>query len=183
MNTEIAGESDVIPEKSSKKGFLNFIKNNKTLTIVFFALVLVAAVWFWKNQEVSAIKAASEKQFSENQNEALKLFAKPYVWAIRKELLTKNFQEINLYASDMIHENNFQTIMVSDVNGIVISSTEKKAEGQDIRTLMKPEYLDIESTTVNMINDSLVILNSPIMGFNAKLGMLTIYKKVEKLKF
>jgi hypothetical protein len=53
----------------------------------------------------------------------LKLLAKPYVWAIRTEIMKGNIEAVNLYANDMVKEKNFQTITVVDDKGAVISST------------------------------------------------------------
>lgn len=183
MNTEIKNETESKPISTNKGSFWNVIRNNKIATIFLISLLVILIIWFWKNHQIDNIKESSQKQFAEKQSEALKLFSKPYVWAVRKEMLTKNYQQINLYASDMIHEKGFQSIMVSDAEGIVISSTEKKSEGQQINTIVKPEYLSADSSTINNINDSIMILNSPIMGFNSRLGVLTIYKKIQKINF
>lgn len=171
------------PVTPKYKSFGDFIAKNKMLTAFLIALIAIAVIWFWKNYQIEKIKDASQKQYAEKQYEALKLLAKPYVWAVRKEMLTKNYQQINLYAADMIHEKNFQSIMVSDADGLIISSTEKKSEGQNIKSFVNPDYLSADSATINKINDSVVVINSPIMGFNNRLGTLTIYKKMVAIKY
>lgn len=183
MNTEIKNETVAKPASNNKKNLWDVIKNNKIATIILISFLAIIIIWFWKNKQIDNLKESSQKQFAEKQYEALKLFSKPYVWAVRKEMLTKNYQQINLYASDMIHEKGFQSIMVSDAEGIVISSTEKKSEGQQLNTIVKPEYLSADSATINNINDSIMILNAPIMGFNSRLGVLTIYKRIQKINF
>lgn len=194
MNEEITNDQTTSQASENKKGFVHFIKTKLTLSLLFLAIIAIVIIWFWKNhqinnvkessqQQINNVKETSQTQFTEKQSETLKLFAKPYVWAVRKEMLIKNYQQVNLYASDMIHENNFQSIMISDAEGIIISSTDKKFEGQQLKTIVKPEYLSSDSTTIHQVNDSLIILNSPIMGFNSKLGVLTVYRKIDKLKF
>ncbi|NJO24530.1 MAG: hypothetical protein HC867_00260 [Bacteroidia bacterium] len=69
---------------------------------------------------------------------------------------------------------NFQSIMVSDADGLIISSTEKKSEGQNISSFVSTTFLAADSATINKLNDSVVVINSPIMGFNSRLGTLTV---------
>ena len=62
--------------------------------------------------------------------------------------------------------------MLVDTKNIIVSSTNKKYEGKDYLTVGTAYYLNIDSAVVNKVNDSLLVLASPVMSFNSKLGTL-----------
>ncbi len=174
-----------IPKGSAKKIIL---------IIILVAVILIAAIWIWKNSQISNIReeASHEKQMIQDRaktliinshKEHLKLLVKPYVWAVRSELMQGNINQVNLYANEMVKEKNFQNIVVANNKGIIISSTNKKNEGKDFTSVGKPEYLSADTTIVEKINDSLLVVSSPIMGFNNKLGTLMINYKIQQPDF
>lgn len=174
-----------IPKGSAKKIIL---------IIILVAVILIAAIWIWKNSQISNIReeASHEKQMIQDRaktliinshKEHLKLLVKPYVWAVRSELMQGNINQVNLYANEMVKEKNFQNIVVANNKGIIISSTNKKNEGKDFTSVGKPEYSSADTTIVEKINDSLLVVSSPIMGFNNKLGTLMINYKIQQPDF
>ncbi len=148
-------------------------------------IVLFGAMFIWKSVQVSSLKkeqaekeAALRQEFntlySQQSANYLRRLAKPYVWALRTEMLQGNYRQVNLYNNDMVKERNFLSVMVADTKGIIASSTDKRLEGKSFSSLQRGDYLSADSTVVNKINDSLLIMASPIMSFNSKLGTLII---------
>lgn len=178
----------------SPHGSGNIAKGNAKkiiLIITVAAIILLAGLWIWKNSQISSLheEADREKQMLEDRaktliaqshKEHMKLLAKPYVWAVRSELLKGNINQVNLYANEMVKEKNFQSIIVANDKGVIISSTNKKNEGKEFTSVGKPQYLASDTTIVENINDSLLIMSSPIMGFNNKLGTLMITYKMQQ---
>ena len=113
----------------------------------------------------------------------LKLLAKPYVWAIRTEMMKGNINQVNLYANDMVKQRNFQSIVVTNDKGVIVSSTDKKLEGKDISALDPQVNVNADSTVVTQTNDSELVMSSPIMGFNSRLGTLMIRYSPKKPVF
>ena len=157
--------------------------SKKLLITIGVALLLLITVWIWKSIEISNIrsKAASDYQALKEQaikgivsskEEQLKLLTKPYVWAVRTEMMKGNINQINLYALDLIKEKNFQRIAIANDSGIIVSSTDKKDEGQSFTTIGDATALTNNDTLVENIGDSMLIVTSPIMGFNKRLGTL-----------
>lgn len=166
----------------------------KILIIVLVAVVLLAALWIWKNTEINNEQKEAEREkqilqerasalITNTHKEHLKLLAKPYVWAVRSELLKGNINQVNLYANEMVKEKNFQSIVVANDKGVIISSTNKKNEGQPFSSLGKPNYLTSDTTIVENINDSILVMSSPVMGFNDRLGTMMITYKVKRPEF
>lgn len=57
---------------------------------------------------------------------------------------------------------------------MVISSTNKKEEGKEFVTAGKINYLASDTTMFENMNDSLLIMSSPVMGFNNRIGTLIV---------
>lgn len=98
-------------------------------------------------------------------------------------MMRVNINQVNLFANDMVKEKNFQRIAVANDKGIIISSTNKKDEGQPFSTVGTDAALSSNNTSVENVNDSILIMTSPIMGFNNRLGTLLIKYVIQKPDF
>ena len=162
--------------------------------IVIVGLVLLAGIWIWKSIQINNIRkqAATEQQDIQEQatNQIrqthemhLKSLAKPFVWAVRTEMLQNNLSQVNLYVNDMVKEKNFQKIVIANDKGTVILSTNKKEEGKEFGSIGNAAYLSSNNTKIDNINDSTMVVSSPIMGFNNRLGTLMITYAVQRPTF
>lgn len=168
-------------------------KNKKPILItVIIGLVLISAVWIWKSIEVSNLtkKAETEKaalireanlQIMQVHGEHLRLLAKPFVWALRTEMLQGNMNQVNLYMSDMVKEPNIQQIIVANDKGIVVASTNKKDEKQPFSSVAKGAGITSNEIKIDT-SGSMIVMTSPIMGFNSRLGTLLIRYAVPETK-
>ncbi|MEJ7827362.1 MAG: hypothetical protein WKF91_04185 [Segetibacter sp.] len=170
------------------------ISKKTMLMIIVVAVILLAIIWIWKeielnkqrneaNNKMQMLQEKTVGQLANNHTQHLKLLAKPYVWAIRNELLRGNINQVNVYANEMVKEKNFQSIVVANDKGVIISSTNKKNEGKQFATVGKPNYISSDTTIVENINDTVLVMSSPIMGFNNRLGTLMVTYKVERPDF
>ena len=98
-------------------------------------------------------------------------------------MMSNNVNQINLYAKEMIKEKNILSIMVLNATGKIICSTNQKWEGRDFSTIGNASYLQSDSTIVDNINDSILIMSSPVMGFNNRLGTLIVNYSLSPLEF
>lgn len=159
--------------------------NKKILITIGIAMLLLLTIWIWKNTEIKNIKskAASDYQslkelaikgIISSKEEQLKLLAKPYVWAVRTEMMKGNINQVNLYALDLIKEKDLLRIAIANDSGIIVSSTDKKDEGKSFTLIGKAAILTNDNTFVENAGDSVLTVVSPIMGFNSRLGTLFI---------
>lgn len=176
---------------TSNPGFVS--KKTYVITIVV-GLVLLVAFWIWsyfeansaqKKAEVQkqSLKEQAHKQLLLAHEDHLRLLSLPFVWAVRTEMLQGNMSQVNLYMNEMVRKKNFQNIAVIDNKGIIKSSTNKKNEGRPFGEIERSTNLEIDDTNVNNVGDSILILTSPIMGFNNKLGTLYLKYAMPKLTF
>ncbi|HSU51923.1 MAG TPA: hypothetical protein VLJ41_15060 [Segetibacter sp.] len=166
-------------------------KRNTMLIAALVILALFAGLWIWKSVQISnikkdsaerqqALKQRADEVLMEAEMKYMKLIAKPYVWAIRTEMMRGNIDAVNLYANDMVKEKNFQSIMVADDKGTIISSTDKKLEGKDFSSVGKSAYLTADSTIIDQVNKSTLMVSSPVMGFNKRIGTLVFNYTIQK---
>jgi len=155
------------------------------LISILVALILLAGIWIWKNLEVQrvkneaiaeivSLKKQSKNQMIQSHQEHLKLLVKPFVWAVRTEMIQGNMSQVNLFVADMVKEKNVQKIAISNSKGMIISSTNKKDEGKNFSSIGTSRLLTTNNTTIENQRDSVLIITSPIMGFNNRLGTLLI---------
>jgi hypothetical protein len=73
--------------------------------------------------------------------------------------------------------------VVANDKGQIISSTNKKFEGQPFTSIDKDTHLFSNSTGVANTNDSIFVVSSPIVGFNNKPGTLMFTYAVPNVNF
>ncbi|MDQ6608905.1 MAG: hypothetical protein M3Y85_03690 [Bacteroidota bacterium] len=153
------------------------------LIAVGAVIVIIGALVIWRIVEGNrfkkeyavkeeSIKSQARAQLVATSERHLKLLAKPYTWAVRTALLQSNLVQVNEYANDIVKEKNVISVMVVDTKNTVVSSTNKKYEGKDYLSFGQANYLSVDSATVNKVNDSLLVLTSPVMSFNNRLGTI-----------
>lgn len=174
--------------KVGKKNLLSkvyFLTGKQLLIAGGFIVVLVASLLVWKvvqdnnrekrfTEKLAQLRAQAANHYADATKMHLGLLAKPYAWAIRTELLQSNIKQINQYANDIVREKNFISAMVINDKGVVVSSTDKKFEGKEYALFGSVKHLAIDSTKVEIINDSLALVASPVMSFNSKLGTIIL---------
>lgn len=160
----------------SNSGFWVLIKKHSTITAVIIGLMVVIIVYLWKDMEIANQKTKIEKvaktQIHENQQELLKLVAKPFVWSIRTEMLRGNLEQVNILITDMVKENNFIYIHLIEPNGNVLLSTNKRIEGQQIGEEIDRTLLNVDSSVIKYNNQNEFVVAAPVMGVDRRLAML-----------
>ncbi len=175
---------------------------NIIMMTIAIAVILIAALWIWKAIQIHQLKkqfqadqmaqmqraADDQHRLQENTTAQidkltqthLALLGKPFSWAVRSELLTSNLKQIDFYMTDMVKGQYIQKIVIADPSGRVLLSTNKKDEGQMFLRPGLPSYLNTDSIAVTKVNDSLLQMISPVMGFNKRLGTIILVSKVVK---
>ncbi len=175
-----------IREKDDNK---NTRKYSFTLKQIIVAgslfLFIVIILFVWKFLEVNSVENAyhikemqlidsTQLQTEKIKRNFLNLVGKTYAWALTDEMIEQNIQKVNSYGNDLVKEKNFLSIMVTDDRGIIQSSTDKKFDGVDFRTFSSPYYLNVDTPIVHRVNDSLLVVASPLMSYKGKIGTVII---------
>ncbi|MFW6224428.1 MAG: hypothetical protein ACOC4R_02080 [Bacteroidota bacterium] len=171
-------------EKRSNAGknssaLLRFVKKQPVFTTIVIALILMTAGYFWMDlrahSQYQQVKREAALQVEQNTQDMLKLFTRPLVWSIRAEMLRGNKEQVDLLISDIVKEDNFRHIMVVDAEGEILSSTNKRQEGQMAEDYLEAEMLAMDTTTIVQGDDGTTLASfSPILGFDRRIGTLVI---------
>jgi type II secretory pathway pseudopilin PulG len=161
-------------------------RRKRMMLIAIIAIIVAFAVlWMVKDSQLQVLRTQTAKDNQRLERQAqeaviraheqqLRLLAKPFSWAVRIEMMNNSINQINLYANELVKERNISSIIIVNQAGKIISSTDKKWEGRDFSAVGKQSYLDTDSTIVENIKDSVLMMSSPIMGFNNRLGTLVL---------
>lgn len=160
-------------------------KNIDYRWIIIIVLVIAGAgLYFYQNYQLKHQRKNLTAQADSaivNQNKAMLEFnAKPLVWAIRGEMLRNNLDEINVFNTDLVKEENVLEISLLNADGKIINSTDKKVEGSFAKVAGYEQYLKADSVKVFDLNDSTSRLVAPIMGYQSKLGVVVLDYKISK---
>lgn len=164
------------------------IKNTADSRKVYFYImgilvVLIAAMFLWKVIAVKSVEKKSQQIIASRTEELLRLTAIPFAWAVRKEMLKEDFDQINEYLNSFIKEPRIKMVMVVKADGTVAAATDKKLEGQQFSSLYPEELLSPDDIRLSKDKDSNILLVCPIMGLNARLGTSLIIYEPEKIDF
>ncbi len=164
-------------------------------TCMYIIVVVVAAmvgIYLWKiisehnlrrNMENQRIVLTERAQLimEAKTNDLLNLMTVPFVWAVRREMIRENYDQINEYLTQFVKNREIKKIIVVDTNGIIVVATDKKQEGKSFSAYYQQEYL--KHTEINKANDSEgnIQIVAPIMGLNRRIGTLLITFIPEKI--
>ncbi|WP_162052938.1 PDC sensor domain-containing protein [Pontibacter pamirensis] len=127
--------------------------------------------------ERAAVIERANQQISENNRYLLETLMKPFSWALRTALLSGNTEQVDQYLFQFVQEDRFALLVVADADGTIISSTDQNFTGAAFSDHFNPEYLAIDSTVVDDSNQERVVVVSPLMGLNSKVGtLLAVYR-------
>jgi hypothetical protein len=174
------------PKTKKGSGFLGFLKKYPVFSTILISLIVLVAVYLWLDlrstrQNNRLIKSA-EAQIAQSNRDMLMLLSRPMVWSIRAEMLRGNNEQIDLFIADMVRERNFRNILIANINGEIILSTNKMQEGQQAAQYVDVELLSAENTMVEADEHDNLILAAPILGFDKRLGTLIIEYQPEKFE-
>ncbi|MEQ9426755.1 MAG: hypothetical protein RJQ09_20190 [Cyclobacteriaceae bacterium] len=173
------------PNKEPSKLVAYWRKNRPFFLVIgVLLLVILVQVWILKNR-TSNLETNMKKQQNElidysklllesTGSEYLGLMTKTFAWAIRAEMIKENYDQINLYIIQLIREKNVREVIVTDENGLIVASSNKKFEQQDFSTFYSPDLIASKEVTTSFTEDNTIILTSPIMSFNDQLGNIMI---------
>ncbi len=164
----------------------------KNVYVIGILVVLVFIMYIWKINAVKNVQERmeakqiqiiekSQQVMTEKTRYFLRLTTTTFVWAIRKEMLRENYEQINEYLNQFVKEPQIKQILVVKSDGTVAVATDKKLEGVAFSSLYPVELLEKDEIEIMDDQNGNILILSPIMGLNKKLGMLFMVYEPEKI--
>jgi hypothetical protein len=117
--------------------------------------------------EIEAREAGMTKQ-------SLQTFAIPLAWAVRRELMADNLDQVDQYVSELVKQTGFEQVVVAKADGVVAVASDRKNLGIRFDSLYPVRYLTTEQIDVEETTPGRWQVFIPIMGLNARLGTVAI---------
>lgn len=129
-------------------------------------------------KQADARHAETMKQVVVQRTEAVKqslsMFGLPLAWAVRREMMANNLDQVDQYVTDLVKQPGFERVVVAKADGVVAVASDRKQQGAAFGSLYPERYLTAEQISAEETAPGKWLLVVPVMGLNARLGTLAI---------
>lgn len=171
--------------EQNKKGYLY---------VIGILIILLIGMYFWKTLAVRSVEKKVEAQkaqiveksrqvITDKTKYFLRLTATPFIWAIRKEMLRENYEQINEYLVQFVKEPHIKQVLIARSDGTIIVATDKKLEGTALSSLHPQQLIGADEIVLSDDKSGNILVVAPVMGFNKKLGVFLMVYEPEKINF
>ncbi|MEI8032240.1 MAG: hypothetical protein WCH05_02680 [Chlorobiaceae bacterium] len=106
------------------------------------------------------------------QRQDIRLFTLPFAWAVRKELIKENYEQIDEYFGQLVAKQGFDLIMLVSPSGVIKVSTDRKLQGHFFLFSYPQISLNVTQTVSYSLRSDQSMFVVPIMGLNEKIGTI-----------
>ena len=129
-------------------------------------------------ESVAAQRAEWDKQAEARQasmvKQSLSQFGVPLAWAIRREMMGGNLDQVDQYVTDLVKLDGFEGVTVAKADGSIVVASDRRHLGAAFGSLYAERYLTAEQITAEETAPGQWLLVVPVMGLNARLGTVAI---------
>lgn len=180
-------ETPALVKAPSKDG------NSKIVMGLAGALVVVIlGMYIWKGSAVSAVEAKltqlqaeqaqaraglieQARQLDANHAEAsLKRFSSPFAWAIRRELMASNLDQVDQYFTELVQMEGFESAVLATPDDKVVVSSDRKRLGQAFSSFYAGQHLQATAIKIERTGTGSLRAIIPVMGLNQPLGTVVL---------
>lgn len=124
-------------------------------------------------QRAEWVKQAEARQ-AEMVKQSLNLFGVPLAWAIRREMMGGNLDQVDQYVTDLVRLEGVEGVTVAQADGSIAVASDRRHHGAAFGSLYAERYLTVGQITVEETAPGQWLLVVPVMGLNARLGTVAI---------
>lgn len=155
-------------------------------------IVVVVGMFIWKSAAVSAVESrlvevqaqqdqaradliAQARQLDARQDaESLKRFSTPLAWAIRRELMASNLDQVDQYLTQLVQMEGFQAAVLASPDDKILVASDRKKLAESFSGIYSAQYLQAKEVQVEPAANGSLRAIIPIMGLNQQLGTLVV---------
>ena len=157
------------------------------------ALVVVAIAMFgWKAAAVKAVEermAQAEVQHkqaraqlldkahqadAQRSLESLRRFSTPFAWAVRREVMANNLDQVDQYFTELVQQPGFQSAVMAKPDGQIVVASDRKRLAENFSSLYPAAYLQAADIRVEPADNGVLRAIIPIMGLNQHLSTVVL---------
>lgn len=117
--------------------------------------------------------ASNQKALEAQGGALLRLSALPLSWAIRIQLLKKNYGEVTTYFGQLVREPGVRRALLVMPDGTVKVASDQKLEGAELAELFPSLSLEADAPRVETVADEVLVI-VPVMALTHRLGTVII---------
>jgi hypothetical protein len=125
------------------------------------------------SQRAELIKAA-DAQHAATVKASLQMFCVPLAWAIRREMMAENLDQVDQYVTDLVKQKGFERVVVAKADGVVAVASDRKNLGAAFSSLYPARFLSNERISVEETAPGKWLAVIPVMGLASRLGTVAI---------
>ena len=165
-----------------------------SIIIICLLIIVPAAIYLWKQAEISNLKKAHETEINsirsdasqtinDNNKKNIETLTRVFSWAVRSEMLRNNLEQVNTYMTDLVKSADLSDISAIKTDGIVVLSTNKKFEGNAYPGPVASQLSSINEVVSRSDESGNIMCICPIMGLDSRLGTIVITYKPKTYAF
>lgn len=162
------------------------------LGLVVALLIVAIGMYGWKVAAVEAVEnklAQADAQQAEahaqltkqakqlddrRAEEALRLFSIPFAWAVRRELMVGNLNQVDQYFGQLVQIRGFKSAVLAKPDGKVIVASDRKKLAETFSSLYPGVDLNSNEIKLEKAGNEIFRAIIPILGLNKHLGMVVL---------
>jgi hypothetical protein len=167
-------------------------KRKLCLYAICILAALLVCMFVWKDIAVRNRERTMEAQrakllekaqqaITSKTRDLLRLTTIPLAWAVRREMINENYGQINEYLNKFVKEPGIRQILVVKSDGTIAVSTDKKMEGAPLSSLFPQELIEQKEISISDDGKGNIRAVTPIMGLDARLGLLIMIYEPERI--
>ncbi len=126
--------------------------------------------------DTSALRREAQETVARQTQEMQLLFGTALAWSVRSAMLRNNLDEIDQYFGELVKNPRIALVLLADVDGKVLRTTDRKYLDGQFSTHFPEEFLKVENVVVRSGEGERIRLVLPIQGLTARLGtVLLVY--------
>jgi type II secretory pathway component PulM len=106
--------------------------------------------------------------------EALRLFSIPFAWAIRRELMAGNVNQVDQYLGQLVQIRGFESAVLANPDGKVIVASDRKKLVETFSSLYPGVDLSTNEIKLEKAGNGTFRAIIPILGLNKHLGVVVL---------
>lgn len=153
--------------------------------IVGLLLLVIAGMYAWRLVSVGEVRreaavvrdtlhARAFRAIDLRMQELLRLSAVPLGWAVRSEILRRNWEQANAFLTELVQEPGVEQIVIGGPRDSVLLATDKVLEGRAFSSLFPEELLRRTDPSVERLPDGVYRVAVPLLGPTRTLGVLVL---------
>lgn len=124
-------------------------------------------------ERAKAVKQA-EAQHATTVKRSLNLLGVPLAWAIRREMLAGNLDQVDQYVSELVKLEGVHEVVVANADGVIAVASDRRHAGAAFTGLYPERYLRADEIVVDEVAAGQWLLVAPLMGLSARLGTVVL---------